>query len=166
METMTAGGGARDSSLELRNIKFKGEALAGVWRGMVTGIDGHETDAKWADPPAEAKVTYSDASIEGLGGTALPPDDGPSEGWVARHCRQGQHFSQVVKCGALEARPAYREEHGEMGCKEPRPNLLGVLPSRFLPTPDPVGMVGGCLKVDRKKASFAAYFSAYTFRAN
>ena len=114
------------------NFKFAGEALADVWRrGMVIG--GCETDAKWADPPAEPR-----------GPTLMRP----SKDWVARHCRQGQHCSQVVKCGTLEARQACREEHGETGCKEPRSNLLDVLPGRFLPTPVPVGMVGGCLKVD------------------
>lgn len=135
---LDADGRTIDEQLEKVNFGFAGRTLSEVWGGM--SIDSYPVISNYIEPE-KSEVKHDELRTV-------------SFQWRAKHVRESQYCTQVVKCS-------------DGGCCRPaRSSIFKVLASRFLPPPFPLQQTSEGLKApepDSHESKFMSLFLALAF---
>lgn len=102
-----------DAELEKKNFQKAGEILAEIWNDVILYIiDEYPVVAKYI-LPEHSEILNFDNSVKDMV-------------WRAKHVRESQYFTQIVKCT------------DEKCCTRARSDYFKIVPQRFLPPPLPL----------------------------
>lgn len=128
---LDADGRTVDEELEKANFAFAGRTLSEVWSGMI--IDSHPVVSEYIEPD-KSEMKHDDLRTV-------------SVQWRAKHVRESQYCTQIVKCS-------------DRGCCRPaRSSIFKLLSSRFLPPPVPLEQTSEGLKAP-EPGSHASKFTS------
>ena len=121
-----------DDELEKANFAFAGRTLSEVWGGMT--IDSHPVVSEYIEPD-NSEMNHGDLRIVSIQ-------------WRAKHVRESQYCTQVVKCT-------------DPGCCRPvRSLIFNLLSSRFLPPPIPLMQTSEGLKAPEPESQIGSKFTS------
>lgn len=121
-----------DETLELKNFKYAGEALADLWSKVV--IDKFDTKAEYIDP--EHSVIDENSIIS------------KDWTWISKHVSTSQYFTQIVKCNDRNC------------CTLPRSSYFKIFNNSqpFLPPPTPLEQADAGISASNGYKDFASLF--------